>query len=60
VVLLNGDAQQPRTVFAYFGDPQQNPPLPNIGYGSLILSGAKHWHLPEEYIRELKEIGVSG
>jgi gamma-glutamylcyclotransferase len=60
VVLLNGEDQQPRAAFIYFGEPQSNPPLPNIGYKNLILSGARHRHLPDEYVRELEAIEVSG
>ena len=61
IVLLNGNDQEPLKVFTYFGDPQPNPPLPNIDYKNLILSGARHWHLPAEYIRQLEEqIEVSG
>lgn len=60
VVLLNGDDQQPVPVFTYFGNPQPSPPLPNIAYKDLILSGARHWLLPEAYIRELEAIEVSG
>jgi hypothetical protein len=44
----------------YFADRQQNPPLPNAEYKNLILSGAQHWRLSNEYIRELEAIEVSG
>ncbi len=60
LVYLDGEGQQPLTVFAYFGEPQRNPPLSNAVYKDLILAGARHWHLPEEYIRELEQIEVSG
>jgi len=60
LVFLDGEDQRPLTVSAYFGDPQPNPPLPNAEYKNLILAGAKHWHLPEDYIRELEQIEVSG
>jgi len=46
-------------VMRKFGNPQPNPPLPNRAYKSLILAGARYWHLPEEYIRELEQIEVS-
>lgn len=59
LVFLDGEDQPPLTVSAYFGDPQPNPPLPNAAYRNLILAGARHWHLPEEYIRELEQIEVS-
>jgi gamma-glutamylcyclotransferase (GGCT)/AIG2-like uncharacterized protein YtfP len=60
LVLLDGDKKRPVTVTAYFADPQPNPPLPNAAYKNLILTGARYWHLPEEYIRELEQIEVSG
>jgi gamma-glutamylcyclotransferase (GGCT)/AIG2-like uncharacterized protein YtfP len=58
LVLLDGDEKRPVTVSAYFADPQPNPPLPNAAYKILILTGARYWHLPEEYIRELEQIEV--
>jgi hypothetical protein len=60
VVFLEGEGQRPLTVSAYFGDPQPNPPLPNAACKNLILTGGRHWHLPEEYVRELEQIAVSG
>jgi len=59
VVLHNGDNQQLLTIFVYFGDPIPNPPLPNIDYKNLIVSGAQYWNLPEAYVRELQAIKVS-
>ena len=59
LVFLDGEDQRPLTVSAYFGDPQPNPPLPDAAYKNLILAGARHWHLPEEYIRELEQIKAS-
>lgn len=55
LVLLSGDDQQPLTVSSYFADPQPKPPLPNIRYKNLILSGARHWHLPVGYVQQLEE-----
>lgn len=60
VVCVEEDEGRPLTVWAYFAEPQQNPPLPNAEYKELILSGARHWHLPEKYVRELEQIKVSG
>jgi hypothetical protein len=60
LVLLDGDEQRPLTASSYFGDPQPAPPLPNREYKRLIISGARHWHLPEEYVRDLEAIEVSG
>jgi gamma-glutamylcyclotransferase len=59
-VFLDGENQRPLTVSAYFADRQPSPPRPNAAYKDLILVGARHWHLPEEYIRELEQIEVSG
>ena len=58
-VLADGDADRPLTVSMYFAEPQANPPPPNSEYKRLILSGARHWHLPDEYIDELNQIEVS-
>ena len=60
MVFLDGEDQRPLTVFAYFADPQPNPPLPNAAYKNLILTGGRHWHLPEAYIRKLEQIEVNG
>ena len=59
-VLLSGDEQQPVLAFTYFAERQPGPPLPSTEYRNLILSGAQHWRLPNEYIRKLKAIEVSG
>jgi gamma-glutamylcyclotransferase len=56
VVLLDGDDQQRLTVVIYFGGPHPNPPLPNIDYKDLILSGAQHWHLPKEYVPNSRQL----
>lgn len=58
-VLLDGDDRRPLNAAVYFADPQPLPPLPNPLYKELILSGARHWHLPTAYIRQLEQIEVS-
>ena len=60
LVFLEGDEERPLTVCTYFACRQPNPPLPNAGYKDLIVTGARYWHLPEEYVRELKTIEVDG
>jgi gamma-glutamylcyclotransferase len=60
MVLQDGDDHRPLTVSTYFGTAQPNPPLPNAEYKALIVSGARHWHLPDEYVRHLAGIEVSG
>jgi len=56
LVFVDGDDTRPMTVAVYFADPQPNPPLPNNEYKNLILLGARHWHLPADYILQLEEI----
>lgn len=59
LVFLDGEDHRPLTVSVYFGERQPNPPLPNDAYKNLILTGARHWHLPDEYIRQVERIEVS-
>lgn len=59
-LVLLAAAEEPVTVFTYFGDPQPHPPLPDAEYKALILSGARSWHLPEQHIRTLEQIQVDG
>lgn len=58
MVFLGGADDGPLKVWAYFAEPQPSPPLPNEAYKNLILTGARHWRLPEEYIQELELIEV--
>ena len=60
VVFKDGDPNQPVWVEIYFAVAQANPPyLPNLVYKNLIVSGAKFWNLPAEYIAELENIEVA-
>lgn len=58
-VFVDGDEKHPLAVWIYFGNPQPDPPPPNAEYKRLIVSGARHWHLPEDYVRELEAIEAS-
>lgn len=60
LVLLDGDVQRPLTACSYFAAPQPNPPLPDSDYKDIIISGARHWRLPEDYVRDLEAIVVRG
>lgn len=60
LVYLDGEAQRQLLASAYFADPQPHPPLPSAAYLDLILVGARHWHLPEEYIRALEQVEICG
>ena len=54
-VFLDGNRKKPLAVAIYFAKPQPGVHLPNHKYKDLILSGAKYWHLPENYIRDILE-----
>lgn len=60
VVLLDGDEQRPVTAETYFAEQEPNPPPPSQAYKDLILSGARHWHLPTDYLAELAALEVRG
>jgi len=60
LVFLDGDEGRPVTAETYFADREPNPPPPNQAYKDIILSGARHWHLPDDYIAELEAIEVNG
>jgi gamma-glutamylcyclotransferase (GGCT)/AIG2-like uncharacterized protein YtfP len=59
-VLVNGDSKQPTEAQLYFAVSQVNPPRPSAAYKNLILSGAREWHLPAEYIGALEAIEATG
>jgi len=54
-VFLDGHLNKPLAVAIYFATPEPGAHLPSQNYKDLILSGAKYWHLPEEYIRDVLE-----
>jgi len=58
-VYIDGNEQMPLTVSIYFAEKQTNPPLPSAEYKQLIVTGAKYWHLPQEYINALEQIEVA-
>jgi gamma-glutamylcyclotransferase (GGCT)/AIG2-like uncharacterized protein YtfP len=60
VVLLDGDKKRPVAVETYFAEAEANPPLPNQAYKDLIVSGARHWRLPDDYLAQLEAVKVSG
>lgn len=60
MVFLGGNDGRPVAVETYFGEPESDPPPPSQAYMALILSGARHWHLPDDYVAELEAIEVSG
>ncbi len=58
-VYVDENEEKPLAVQVYFAIRQSNPPLPNEEYKSLIVGGAKHWYIPEEYIKALEQIEVA-
>lgn len=54
-VYLDDDLETPLSVEVYFAIPEPDPPLPDQEYKDLILAGARFWHLPEDYIRDVIE-----
>lgn len=60
LVYADSDEGKAFAVSIYFPLVEENPPLPNAEYKRLIVSGAEHWQLPRDYIRELEKMGVSG
>jgi hypothetical protein len=55
VLQSNGNAATPE-VIVYIAPQELNAPLPNAEYKRLLLEGARHWQLPEEYCRMLEQI----
>lgn len=57
-IVINGENQIQAEI--YFAVRQPAPPLPSKEYLGLIITGAKVWGLPYEYIRKLEKIEVMG
>lgn len=55
-VLLYDRAASAIEALVYIAPRETDVPLPNAEYKRLILSGARHWHLPEEYCAMLETI----
>lgn len=51
-VFVDGDKRRPLEVEVYFANREDNP-RPNQAYKDLILSGARHWHLPTDYVENV-------
>ncbi|MEN6335595.1 MAG: gamma-glutamylcyclotransferase family protein [Phycisphaerales bacterium] len=59
-VCRDGQEEKPLLVHVYFATPQSDPPRPNAKYKNLIVEGAEWWHLPSDYINQLKRIETVG
>ena len=57
MVYLDGKEDQPMTVYTYeVVDKEFGKHKPSKDYKNLIVTGAKHWNLPKEYIKFLENI----
>ena len=59
-VLLTGKEANPLSVWLYIANPQPNPPLPNADYKALLVTSARFWRLPAEYLQQLEDIRTLG
>ena len=59
MVYLEGKKDQPMTVYTYeVIDKEFGKHKPNKDYKNLIVTGAKYWKLPKEYIKFLENIEI--
>jgi gamma-glutamylcyclotransferase len=59
-VYCDGDAAKPLATFTYVVCTREEPnPLPHRDYLERIVSGARFWNLPREYVSALERINVS-
>lgn len=55
-VFVDGSTAKPLNVMTFIANPQTNPPLPNVEYKRLILTGAREWNLDPAYVGQLEKI----
>ena len=53
------DGHHPLEVLTYIALAEEIPPLPNTEYKRLILGGARHWKIPQDYLAMLEKIETS-
>jgi gamma-glutamylcyclotransferase (GGCT)/AIG2-like uncharacterized protein YtfP len=59
-VFHEGDEALPIVTMTYFANPEPEPLLPSRYYMDVILKGAQHWELPEDYIVLLAAAAAGG
>ena len=59
VSLIIGGIETTIRAAIYIGNPQAVPPLPNRAYREQLVSGARHWQLPEHYVQKLERIQIA-
>jgi len=55
-VFQNEENEGALSVSAYFAEREADFIMPSAAYINRILTGARHWRLPENYIREIESI----
>ena len=55
-VYEENDEEKPVCAWVYMAHPEKDPPDPNAEYKRSILTGAKFWNLPADYISKLEKI----
>lgn len=59
-VLCDGDTSRPLEAQTYVVCEREVPdPLPHREYVARIVQGARHWNLPDDYLRRLEHIEVN-
>jgi gamma-glutamylcyclotransferase len=51
-----GDGRNLLEAWVYIAEKESCPPLPNALYKRLIVEGARHWKLPQDYIDMLEKL----
>ncbi len=59
VVLVDFGGGRAVRVETYVAKPQPQPPLPNRAYMEQVISGARFWNLPAQYIERLERVEVA-
>jgi hypothetical protein len=63
--LADGMKDKPLAVMTYITNLEGNPPperrdrkVPSNEYKRRLVDGAKHWHLPDTYVKQLEAVGT--
>ena len=57
MVYEDADPKRPLSVWTYkVANPLEKPVPPSQEYKGFFVDGAKHWHLPKEYIERLEAV----
>jgi gamma-glutamylcyclotransferase len=59
LVYARGEDQQTLEVLVYIAAKEENVPRPHPEYKYLMISGARYWELPAEYVSMLERIEVA-